>query len=186
MKNLNIYTKLIIFSFLVAITRCSQKDAVLLEVDGSNYPGDDLKERITFSPADDSVKRANWFNEFVDIMLVVEAGKAHGYESDSVVLLSLENHKKEVIARNYYQNKIAKQVKTSEIEIRQQYEKMIDQYHLAQNVVASESLAQFLEQQLNRGVAFDSLLGYSLDTITTDGDIGEFHALMLPEGIPKH
>jgi hypothetical protein len=96
---------------------------------------------------------------------------------------SLENHKKEIVARNYYQNKIASQIKISEIEVRRQYDKLVDQYHLGQIVVASESLARFLEDRLDNGVPFDSLLSYSLDTMTVGGDIGEFNALMLPEEI---
>lgn len=183
MKKMNICIKIAILGFLTVITACSQKDAVLLKINDSKYTVADFKERIMFSPTDDSLKRANRFNEFVDIMLVVEAGKERGYQNDSVVLRSLENHKKELIARNYYQNKIAKQVKISEIEIRRQHEKLIDQYHLGQIVVASESLARFIENQLDNGVAFDSLLRYSLDTITVNGDIGEFNALMLPDEV---
>ncbi len=182
---MDVYPKIIVLGLLFVTATCSREDAVLLEVEGLKYTVADFKERMTMSPTDDSLQRAARFNEYIDIMLVVKAGADRGYETDSVIRFSLENHKREVVARHYYQDKVAKQVKVSDVEIRRQYEKMIDQYHLAQIVVESESLARFLEQQLARGTAFESLLVFSLDTITTDGDIGEFNALMLPEEILK-
>jgi hypothetical protein len=53
-------------------------------------------------------------------------------------------------------------------------------YHLAQIVCDNESLAVYVDAQLKQGVPFDSLLKYSLDTLTEGGDIGQFSADQLP------
>jgi hypothetical protein len=71
-------------------------------------------------------------------------------------------------------------IKVSNSQLRKAYAKIVDQYHIAQIVVADESLALFVEQELKKGIAFESLLHLSLDTITENGDIGVFSAMSLP------
>jgi hypothetical protein len=169
--------------FFAAVMNCAFEDQTLVTVAGDKYTVADFKETYQFLTTEDSLQRVKKFDEFVDQMLFVKEAKSRGYDKDTEVLEAYETHKKDVVGRGYYEASVIDRIKVSDIELRQVYSKLVDQYHLAQIVVESESLAHFIEEELAKGVVFDSLLHFSLDTITENGDIGVFSAMQLPPEI---
>jgi peptidyl-prolyl cis-trans isomerase C len=156
---------------------------VLLTINKDQYTVDDFNSRIQFAPTDDSVKRTEKINEFVNQMLVICAAREQGYEKDPVVTAAFETNRKDIITRGFYEAQVIDKIKISDYDAKKKYDQYMDQYHLAQIVLPSESLASFLGKEIKRGVEFDSLLKYSLDTLTANGDIGSFSALSLPPEI---
>ncbi|UCF69930.1 MAG: peptidyl-prolyl cis-trans isomerase [candidate division WOR-3 bacterium] len=170
----------VLFLFLVG---CSNEDKTVLTIGNTQYTVADFKEQIKFAPAEDSVKRMKKIEDYVNQMLVVEEAKAAGYEEDPVVKTAFETNRREVIWRSYYTDVILGKVKVSDREVRDLYNKIIDQYHLAQIVVAEESLANHVSAELKKGRPFEELLAFSLDTLTENGDIGTFSAVSIPPEI---
>lgn len=156
---------------------------VLLTINKEQYTVDDFNSRIQFAPTDDSIKRTEKINEFVNQMLVIYAAREQGYEKDPVVTAAYETNRKDIITRGFYEAQVIDKIKISDYDAKKLYNQYMDQYHLAQIVLPSESLATFLGKELKRGIEFDSLLKYSLDTLTANGDIGSFSALSLPPEI---
>ena len=183
MKKIIDYTKYLILPLLVVVVGCSFENQVLLTIDSDKYTIADFRENFPFAPTDDSLKRLEKIDEFINQKLVVKEARERGYEEDPVVMAAFENHRKEVIYRGYYEEKVIDKVKIPDSEIRKVYNQFIDQYHLAQIVVDEESLAQHIHAELKKGVPFDSLLKFSLDTLTENGDIGSFSVKSLPPEI---
>lgn len=179
MKNL----KYLFIPFFLLIVSCSFENKTLLSINESNYSVADFQERFQFAAGEDSVKRMEKVNEYVNQMLVVEEARATGYEDDPVVKTAYATNERDVIWRSYYDDAVIKKVKVSDSEVRALYKKIIEQYHLAQIVVAEESLANHLEDEFKRGASFEDLLVYSLDTISENGDIGTFSVVSIPPEI---
>ena len=179
MKNL----KYLLIPFFLFIITCSFENKTLLSINENSYSVADFQERLPFSPGDDSAKKMEKLNEYVNQMLVIEEAMAAGYEDDPVVKAAYATNERDVIWRSYYDDAVIKKVKVNDSEVRALYEKIIEQYHLAQIVVAEESLANHLEKELKRGASFEDLLVYSLDTISENGDIGTFSVVSIPPEI---
>ncbi|MGB7054318.1 MAG: peptidyl-prolyl cis-trans isomerase, partial [bacterium] len=181
MKNL----KYLFIPFFLFVITCSFENKTLLSVNESNYSVADFQERFQFTPNDDSAMKQERIDEFVKQMIVVEEAKAMGYEDDPVVRAAFAANQKDVIWRSYYNDIVVKKVKVRDSEVRELYNKIVEQYHLAQIVVAEESLATYLKMELKRGSSFEDLLVYSLDTISENGDIGTFSVISIPPEIMK-
>ncbi len=169
--------------FFLFIVGCSFESKTLVTIGDGKYSVADFTERVKFAPTEDSTQRAAKVEEFVNQMLVVAEAKAAGYEDDAVVKAAFEENRKEVIWRSYYTDVVLGKVKVNDSEVRELYRKIVDQYHLAQIVVAEESLANYVGSALKKGMPFESLLVHSLDTLTENGDIGTFSALSIPDEI---
>ena len=175
------YAKGIMLAFFI-VFGCTKTD-ILVTVGSEKYTVDDFNSRIQFAPTDDSLKRVEKVDEFVNQMLVVYAAQEQGYEKDPVVTVAYDNNRKDIVTRGYYEAMVINKIKISDYDAKKLYDQFIDQYHLAQIVVSSESLAKFIGSELKRGVAFDALVKFSLDTLTKNGDIGSFSVLSLPPEI---
>lgn len=167
----------------MVVVGCSFENQVLVSIDGDKYTVADFREKIPFTATDDSVARLEKVTTFIDQMLMAREARERGYAEDPVIQTAFEAQKKDILTRTYYEDKVIKKANVSDSEIRKTYEKIIDQYHLAQIVVSEESLAQYIEGELRKGVPFDTLLQFSLDTITENGDIGTFSAMSIPPEI---
>jgi len=177
------YTKYLSVPLFMVIIGCSFENQVLVSIDDEKYTVADFREKIQFTPDDDSIARLEKVTTFIDQMLMVREARERGYAEDPVIQTAFEAQRKDILTRSYYEDKIINKAKVSDSETRKAYEKIIDQYHLAQIVVSEESLAQYIEGELRKGVPFDSLLQFSLDTITQGGDIGSFSAMSIPPEI---
>ncbi len=167
----------------MVVVGCSFENQVLVNIDGEKYTVADFREKIPFTADDDSIARLEKVTTFIDQMLMAAEARERGYAEDPVIQTAFEAQKKDILTRSYYEDKVINKAKVSDSEIRKTYEKIIDQYHLAQIVVSEESLAQHIEGELRKGVPFDTLLHFSLDTITEGGDIGTFSAMSIPPEI---
>jgi len=169
--------------FIVAFLSCTFENQTLVTIDGEKYTVADFKATHQFLANEDSLQRVKKIDDFINQMLVIIEAKTKGYDQDPVVLIAYETHKKDIISRGYYEANVVNKIKISNAQLRKTYAKMVDQYHIAQIVIAEESLALFIEQELKKDVPFESLLHLSLDTITENGDIGVFSAISLPPEI---
>lgn len=169
---------LFLLLFCIIFVSCEEK--TLVTVEGTRYTIGDFTDLHEFAPADDSMARRARIGEFVDQKVMIHEARSQGYENDPIVREAFETHRKDIIARGFYERNVLDKVKVSEAKLRKQYARMVDTYHLAQIVFDQESIAVFVNAQLKQGVPFDSLLKYSLDTLTDNGDIGEFSADQLP------
>ena len=167
----------------MVVVGCSFENQVLVSIDDEKYTVADFREKIQFTADDDSIAKLEKVTTFIDQMLMAREARERGYAEDPVIQTALEAQKKDILTRSYYEDKIINKVKVSDSEVRKTYEKIIDQYHLAQIVVSEESLAQYIEEELRKGIPFDSLLQFSLDTMTEGGDIGAFSAMSIPPEI---
>ncbi|MBE0433344.1 peptidyl-prolyl cis-trans isomerase [candidate division WOR-3 bacterium] len=170
----------IIFLFVIG---CSYENKTLLTVGDSKYTVADFKEVVQFTPAVDSATRMRRVEDFVDQMCVVEEARAAGYENDQVVRAAYETNRRDIVWRSYYGDVVLGKVKVKDSEVRGLYNKIVDQYHLAQIVVDEESLATYLTAELKKGTPFEDLLAYSLDTMSENGDIGTFSVISIPPEI---
>jgi inhibitor of KinA sporulation pathway (predicted exonuclease) len=179
------YKKYIMLALTLILLRvgCAPESPTLVTVGNDNYTIADFKEVYQFAPADDSLKRMNMINEYVNYLLMVTEARARDYENDPVVITAFETNRKDVISRSFYQAEVLDKIKVKESDIRKVYNNFVQQYHLAQIVVAAESLGQHIEKELQNGVSFDSLLKFSLDTVSVNGDIGKISAAALPPEI---
>jgi len=166
-----------IFLFLIT---CSFESKTLLTIKDNKYSVADFLERFEFAPADDSAMKQKKIDDFVNHMLVVEEARENGYEDDPVVVMAYEQNQRDVIWRSYYNDAVVNKIKVRDSEVRELYHKIIEQYHLAQIVVAEESLANYLKAEVKKGATFEDLLPYSLDTISENGDIGTFSVISIP------
>lgn len=183
MKKLIKYHILLLMPLVVVFLSCTFENQTLVTIDGEKYAVADFKATHQFLATEDSLQRVKKIDDFINQMLIVIEAKTKGYDQDPVVLIAYETHKKDIISRGYYEANVVNKIKISNAQLRKAYAKMVDQYHIAQIVIAEESLALFIEQELNRDVPFESLLHLSLDTITENGDIGVFSAISLPPEI---
>lgn len=180
MKKVIKYHILLIMPLVAAILSCSFENQTLVTIDGEKYTVADFKGTHEFLTTEDSLQRVKKTDDFINQMLIIKEAQARGYDQDQIVQVAYETHKKEIISRGYYEANVVNKVKVSNSQLRKAYAKIVDQYHIAQIVVADESLALFIEQELKKDVPFESLLHLSLDTITENGDIGVFSAMSLP------
>jgi hypothetical protein len=171
---------LVIFLFIIG---CSFENTTLLTVGDSKYSVADFRERFQFTAAEDSAMRMKKIEDFIDQMCVVEEAGAAGYENDPVVRAAHETNRRDIVWRSYYGDAVLGKVKVRDSEVRGLYDKIVDQYHLAQIVVDQESLAAHLSAELKRGMPFEDLLVYSLDTMSANGDIGTFSVISIPPEI---
>jgi len=180
MNNAAKYLKYVLFLLwcIIIVTSCEQK--ALVTIQGERYTIDDFTDMHQFSPTDDSLQRRALIEEYVSQLTMIHEARDQGYEDDPVVKEAFETHRRDIISRGYYEKNVLDKVKVSEAELRERYARMVDMYHLAQIVCESESLARYIDAQLKKGASFDDLLVYSLDTLTENGDIGEFSAEQLP------
>jgi hypothetical protein len=183
MKILLKYTQYFFVPLFLVLIGCPLENQVLLTIDDEKYTVADFKERMPLAPADDSVRRLEKLNDYVNQMLMVREARERGYADDPAIQTTFESQKKDILSRGYYEDKVINKAKVSDSEIRKLYNKIVDKYHLAQIVVDQDSLAQYIEGELRKGVPFDSLLRFSLDTLSEGGDIGEFSAMSIPPEI---
>ena len=174
---------LLILLLAIVILNCTFENQTLATIAGEKYAVADFKEIHEFQATEDSLQRVNKVNEFINQMLFVTEARSMGIDQDPVVLTAYETHRKDIISRGYYEANVINKIKISDSELRKTYAKMIDQYHIAQIVFDSESLALYIEGELEKGAAFDSFIHFSLDTITENGDIGVFSTMSLPPEI---
>ncbi len=158
-------------------------DDILLTIGDEKISVRELNEFYQFLPSDDSVRRAKIIDDFIDQQLAIREAISLGYDEDPVVKTAMETNRRDIVIRGYYQTKVIDKIKIKESEIRKLYNQLINQYHLAQIVVSSDSLARIIEKELKKGTAFESLLVYSIDTISPNGDIGKFSELSIPPEI---
>ncbi|KPJ72245.1 hypothetical protein AMJ52_06955 [candidate division TA06 bacterium DG_78] len=177
------YKNYIILSLFVLLVGCAPESPTIVSVGNETYTIADFKNLYQFTPTDDSLKRMNLVDEFVTYALMVTEARSRGYENDPIVVAAFETNMKDVISRSFYQAEVLDKIKVTESDIRKIYNSIVEQYHLARIVVAAESLAQNIEKKLRGGVVFDSLLKFSLDTMSVNGDIGKISAAALPPEI---
>lgn len=170
-----------VLNSMLFTTSC--ENTTLASVQDERYTINDFKEAVRFAPTDDSLQRLEKINDFIGQKLMYVEGKARGYADDPVVRVAFETHQKEIIYRSFYEEHVVNRANIPESEVRKMYDKMVEQYHLAQIVFDNESLGTYVVQQLQQGVPFESLLHYSLDTLTENGDIGNFSVMSLPPEI---
>ena len=171
-----------VFLFLFIIS-CSFESKTLVTINEKDYSVADFQTRYQFAPTDDSVSRGEKFDDFVNQMLVIEEARNAGYEDDPVVRAAFESNRRDVIWQTYYNDVILKRAKVRDSEVRKLYEQVVEQYHLAQIVVAEESLAMHLSAELKKGASFEELMVFSLDTLSENGDIGTFSVISIPPEI---
>jgi hypothetical protein len=177
------YKKYIIISLFIVMVGCAPESPTMVTVGNDNYTIADFKDLYQFAPTDDSLKKVSMIDEFVNYVLMVKEARARGYENDAIVVAALETNRKDVISRSFYQAEVLDKIKVTESDIRKVYNSYVEQYHLAQIVVAAESLGQYIDKELEKGILFDSLLKFSLDTMSVNGDIGKISAAALPPEI---
>jgi hypothetical protein len=177
------YLKHIYIPLFLFVVGCSFEDKTLLTIGEDEYTVADFNERYQFAPADDSVKRMNLIDDYINQMLVFTEAKEQGYDDDPVVKTALETNQRDVIWRSYYSDVILGKIKVGDTEVRDTYNKIVEQYHLAQIVVAEESLANYVSNELKKGASFDDMLVFSLDTMSAGGDIGTFSIMSIPPEI---
>ncbi len=175
--------KYFLVPLLLFVVNCSLENRTLLSIGETKYSVADFQERFNFTPNDDSAMKQQKIDDFVNQMLVVAEAKAMGYENDPVVRTAYEANERDVIWRSYYNDVVVSKIKVRDSEVRDLYNKIVEQYHLAQIVVAEESLANRLKIDIQRGASFEDLLPYSLDTISENGDIGTFSVISIPTEI---
>ncbi len=158
-------------------------DEILLTVGDEEISVKELNEFYQFLPSDDSVRRAKIIDDFIDQQLAIREAISLGYGEDPVVKAAMETNRRDIIIRGYYQAKVLSKVKIKESEIRKLYQQLTNQYHLAQIVVSSDSLVHLIEKELKKGTPFESLLVFSIDTLSPNGDIGNFSELSIPPEI---
>ncbi|MGQ9664495.1 MAG: peptidylprolyl isomerase [bacterium] len=168
--------------FFIIVCRA---DEILVKIGNEKISVGDFNDFYQFTPGDDSLRRAKMIDEFVNQRLAIIEADSLGYANDPVVKASMEANRKDIIIRGYYQTQVLDKIKIKETELRKLYNQFINQYHLCQIVVSSDSIAHLIENELKRGGTFESLLVYSLDTISPNGDIGTFSELSIPPEILK-
>ncbi|MEO0094516.1 MAG: peptidylprolyl isomerase [candidate division WOR-3 bacterium] len=166
------------------IITCARDD-ILVTLGNENFTIKDFSEFYQLTPNDDSLRRAKIIEDFVNQQMAIIEAKSNGYADDPVVKASMETHRRDIIMRGYYQLKVIDKVKVKESEVRKLYNQLTSQYHLAEIVVDNDSLAQFIKEELKKGVSFESLLVYSLDTISPGGDIGMNSEFSIPSEVLK-
>jgi len=167
---------------LLAFSACAQKDT-LVTIGRDSYSVSEFKQLYQFAPTDDSLKRMEKVDEFINQKLCVREARDKGYLEDPVVKAAFETNAKDIVTRGYWEAKVVDKIKIPDSEIRGIYEQVIDQYTLAHIVFTSDSLAAFVGGELKKGVPFEALLKYSLDTLNKTGDIGSFSAIAIPKEI---
>ncbi|UCD05671.1 MAG: peptidyl-prolyl cis-trans isomerase [candidate division WOR-3 bacterium] len=177
------HLKYMVVPLFLFVVGCSFEDQTLLSIGETKYSVADFNERYQFTAADDSVRRMNLIDEYVNQMLAVEEAKDQGYDSDPVVQAAFGTNERDVIWRSYYSDVILGKVKVTDGEVRDTYNKIVEQYHLAQIVVSEESLANYVSNELKKGASFEDMLTFSLDTMSVDGDIGTFSIMSIPPEI---
>jgi len=167
---------------LLALAACAQKD-VLVTIGRDSYTVKEFKDTYQFAPTDDSTKRMEKLDEFINQKLCVREARDKGYVDDPVVKAAYETNSKDIVTRGYWEAKVINKIKIPDSEIRGIYDQVIDQYKLAHIVFTSDSIAAFIGAELKKGVTFENLLKYSLDTMNQTGDIGSFSAIAIPKEI---
>ncbi len=166
------------------IITCASDD-VFVTLNNEKFTVKELNDFYQFSPNDDSLRRVKVIDDFVNQQLAIVEAKSKGYADDPVVKASMETNRRDIIIRGYYQSKVIDKINVKESEVRKLYDKLTSQYHLAEIVVDSDSLAQFIKKEFKKGVPFESLLMYSLDTISPGGDIGMISEFSIPNEVSK-
>lgn len=182
MQNLKFHM-LFLFLFMIG---CSFEEKTIVSFDGDKYSVADFKDRFQFAPADDSIKKMEKVQEFVNQMLIIKEARQRGYGDDPVVQAAFDTNRRDVIWHGYYKETVLDKIKISDAELKKMYNKIIEQYHLAQIIVAEESLANYLVKELRKGGSFEELLRFSLDTLSENGDIGTYSAISIPDEVLKH
>jgi hypothetical protein len=177
------YKTYIILTLVILMVGCAPENPTMVTIGTDNYTVADFKDLYQFAPTDDSLKRMKMIDEYVNYVLMTTEARTRGYENDPIVVAAFESNSRDVISRSFYQAEVLDKIKISESDIRKVYNSVVEQYHLAQIVVAAESLGQHIDQELKRGVVFDSLLKFSLDTMSVNGEIGKISAAALPPEI---
>jgi hypothetical protein len=180
MKRRRIFHIAVLSALITAVFGCSYKGQPLVTIGGEHYTIADFHEHFSFTAAEDSVQRMEKINEFVNKMLMVADAREQSYDKDDVVLTAYETHRKNIIYNAYYEDKVVNKIKVTDKDLQERYRKIIEQYHLTQIVVEEESLAHFIANELKSGIPFDSMLKFSLDTLSENGDIGFFSVIALP------
>ncbi len=175
---------LLLIAASFTLVDCAQKN-VLVTIGKDVYTVEEFKQLYQFSPTDDSTKRMVQVDEFVSQKLCILEARAKGYDSDPVVKAALETNNKAIISRGWWETEVIDRIKIPPAQIRKIYEQVINQYHLAHIAVVEESTALFIEEELRKGVKFEDLVKYSIDTSSAirGGDLGMISGMQIPETI---
>lgn len=177
-------TWLFSLAIMLCLTGCAQKE-ILVTIGKNTYTVEEFKQLYKFSPTDDSAKRMTQIDEFVNQKLCVLEARSQGYADDPVVKAAMETNARSIISRGYWETEVIDRIKIPPAQIRKIYDQFVNQYHLAHIAVAEESIANFIQAQLNQGAKFEDLVKYSLDTasIIRGGDLGMISGMQIPENI---
>lgn len=175
---------LLLFAASFSLVDCAQKN-ILVTIGKDVYTVEEFKLLYQFSPTDDSVKRMTQVDEFVNQKLCILEARAKDYQNDPVVKAALETNNKSIISRGWWETEVIDRIKIPPTQIRKIYELVINQYHIAHIAVAEESTANYIEQELRKGIKFEDLVKYSLDTasVIRGGDLGLISGMQIPETI---
>ncbi len=112
----------------------------------------------------DSLIDRTRLDEMVQKKLFALEGKALGMEKDSAVILGLETFEKSLLLDFLYDEVVTKKAKATPGEIKDVYDKLKDQYELAQIVVETDAVAKEVWAQIADSVPFETLaVKYSTD-----------------------
>jgi hypothetical protein len=160
--------------------KCGYENQVLVTIDTDKYTIADFRQNFDISMVEDTAQRMEMINEYVNRLLVIKEARKKGYEDDPIVRISFEERRKMIITNSYYEENVVKKVNVSDAEVKDIYDQFVERYHLAFIAVNEESLVQYVHSELKKGVPFDSLLRFSIDTLSESGDIGEVTGLQIP------
>ncbi len=114
-------------------------------------------------------------NEMIENKLLYLGGLKLGLEKDSAVIRGLDTYKKGLLLEALYDEVVTKKAKVLESEVKDLYNKIKEQYQLAQIVLDDNATAQMVYDELLNGVPFETLaVKHSTDEQTRmyGGNIG--------------
>ncbi len=104
------------------------------------------------------------FDELLEKKLFALKGKALNLDQDSAVIRGLDVYRKGILLEFLYDEVVNKRVRIQPDKIKNFYNKIKDQYHLAQIVVNDEASAQMVYQKITKNEPFETLaVKYSID-----------------------
>ena len=81
MKHLKYSLPAFLMTVIIIIIGCAKKE-VLLTIGDEKYTVQDFKNRMSFAPTEDSLKRMQKVNDFINEMLVIHEARAQNYENE--------------------------------------------------------------------------------------------------------
>jgi peptidyl-prolyl cis-trans isomerase C len=169
---------------------------VLAEVNGTTITTDDFNKELENLPPylKPMTETAEGKKEMLDTMivreLVIQQAKTDGIDKSKAVADKLEDLKKRVVVEAFLKTKVEEQVKVSDAELKDFYDKNKDKFKTGEQVKASHILmkseqeAQNVAKELKAGGNFEELAKkHSIDAAgAKGGDLGWFgKGSMLPD-----